>query len=99
MRRSGGEERVLPLAAVLALVTLLWYLGAILLNRQLAEQRLDQSGAVYSTAELIGTPWSLDRPVLPAPPQISPALSHAGSKPAVPSRRSLATHAYGSALP
>ena len=94
MLRSWAEERVLPLAAVLALVTLLWYLGAILLNRQLAEQRLDQSGAVYSTAELIGTTWSLDRPVLPAPHQIWAEFYDTVFNREVTSRRSLVYHAY-----
>ncbi|MBI1779170.1 MAG: ABC transporter permease [Proteobacteria bacterium] len=88
-----AQERALPLTTVLAALTLLWYLAAIWLNADLAEQKLSRSAPTWTTAELIDTAWSLDRPVLPTPDQIWAEFADSVFNREVTSRRSLVYHA------
>lgn len=64
LRRSG------PVAFVLLCIGLLWYAGAIGMNRQGVIERVlaDQPG--WTTQDLVSATLNMERPVLPAPHQV-----------------------------
>jgi len=70
------RDRVLPVAAVLACVLLLWYGGAVGLNRAGAVERVlpNTHPNGHTTADLITTTLNMERPVLPAPHQVAADL-------------------------
>ena len=72
--RSRFHQRVLPVAAVLGVTVLVWYLGCIALNAQGAIERVLSNRPGWGTADLIGVTWSMERPVLPAPHQVAADL-------------------------
>lgn len=65
LRRSG------PVAFVLLCIGLLWYAGAIGMNRQGVIERVlaDQPG--WTTQDLVSATLNMERPVLPAPHQVA----------------------------
>jgi NitT/TauT family transport system permease protein len=67
---SDWRRRVLPVAAVLSAVLLLWYAGAVVLNAPGAIERVLGPKGPYTTPELVAATWSMERPVLPAPHQV-----------------------------
>jgi NitT/TauT family transport system permease protein len=69
MREPG--RRLLPVAAVLTGVVVVWYLGAFALNAPGAIERVLAPKGPYRSAELIAATWSMERPVLPAPHQVA----------------------------
>ncbi|WP_284615789.1 ABC transporter permease [Aquabacterium humicola] len=74
--KADPRQHALPIAAVLAAVLLLWYLGAIGLNSAGAIERVLAPKGAYTTGELITTTWNMQRPVLPSPHQVVIDLWH-----------------------
>ncbi len=71
------HQRLLPVAVVLLSVLLLWYAGAVGLNRAGAVERVlapMHPDGQYSTADLIRSTLNMQRPVLPAPHQVAADL-------------------------
>ncbi len=68
------RTRALPVATLLAALLVVWYLGCIGLNSQGAIERVLAPKGPYTTADLIATTWSIERPVLPAPHQVAADL-------------------------
>ena len=68
------RQRALPVAVVLAVTMLVWYLGCIALNAQGAIERVLPNRPGWSTSDLIAVTWSMERPVLPAPHQVAADL-------------------------
>ena len=70
--RNNGEHRwfadALPVAAVVAVILLVWYAAVIPMNAVVAEGKIAAAGG--GLANTIAVSWSLDRPVLPAPHQV-----------------------------
>lgn len=60
----------LPIAVVLATIVLVWYGLAVALNAQGAIER-DLSDVAWTWQQLVATTWAMERPVLPAPHQVS----------------------------
>ena len=68
------RDRLLPVASVLALVLLLWYAGAVGLNRAGAVDRVlanSHPNGGWTTTDLIHASLNMQRPVLPAPHQVA----------------------------
>ena len=65
------REQVLPVAAVLAAVVVIWYLGCIGLNAQGAIERVLPNQPGWGWRELVAVTWNMERPVLPAPHQVA----------------------------
>lgn len=86
-------DRILPPAAVLGLVAILWYGAAILLNGPQIHERLDNLGAPWSISDFVAGTWSMERPVLPAPHQIAADFYDSVFDTAIDSKRSLVYHA------
>jgi NitT/TauT family transport system permease protein len=86
-------HRALPVATVLGMVVLIWYVAAILLNGPQIRDRLDGMGTPWSMSDFIAATWSMERPVLPAPHQIATDFYDSVFATAMDSKRSLVYHA------
>ena len=67
-------QRWLPVATVLALVLVLWYAGAVALNRAGAVERVlpnTHPNGGWTLRDLVGVTLNMERPVLPAPHQVA----------------------------
>ena len=91
-RLKGG--RALPLATVLGVLLVVWYLASFWLNAPAAVERLNRAGPDWTTAQFFEAVWKLDRPLLPTPDQVATDLwSNTVGRP-VTSNRSLVYHAW-----
>ena len=70
-RWCHATHQAWPVAAVVALLLLVWYAGAVGLNGPQVGERLDNLGRPWGTGDLIRGSWAMERPVLPAPHQIA----------------------------
>jgi len=68
---SSLAQRVLPIAAVLGVTVIVWYLGCIALNAQGAIERVLSNQPNWTTTDLVAATWAMERPVLPAPHQVA----------------------------
>jgi NitT/TauT family transport system permease protein len=88
------KGRVLPILTVVAIILLLWYALAVLLNYNRVSEQLAGTNPDYSIGDLLRGTWSMERPVLPAPDQIAVDLWKSTAELRVTSKRSLLYHAY-----
>ena len=84
----------LPVATVVFLILILWYLAAIGLNAPRVLDQWKMSGSSGNARDLVAATWSMDRPVLPTPTQIGAELFKTVIGEPVSSNRSLVYHAY-----
>jgi NitT/TauT family transport system permease protein len=68
---STLAQRALPVATVLAVTVVVWYLLCIALNSQGAIERVLSNRPGWTPTDLVATTWSMERPVLPAPHQVA----------------------------
>lgn len=68
---AAGWYRAGSVLAVVAVLLLLWYAGAVWLNAPQLIERLDNIGSPWGWQELVSAAWAMERPVLPAPHQIA----------------------------
>lgn len=82
-----------PVAAVVLVILVLWYIFSIILNAPWAHDQAKRADRVLSFGELVDETWSQDKPRLPAPHQVVVELydTIANKKPSSP--RSLIYHA------
>ena len=88
------QMRGLPLITVLALIGVLWYLGAIGLNAQRVRDQLNRTGQPWTTTDLIEGTWSMERPVLPTPDQVLREFWKTTVGTPMTSKRNLLYHAW-----
>jgi NitT/TauT family transport system permease protein len=88
MRRTRGKA--LPILAVLAVVVVVWYAAAVLLNLDLARTLADEGTSEW---QIVQSTLSLDRPLLPAPDQIVGEMYSSIFEQPVSSAKSLVYHA------
>jgi NitT/TauT family transport system permease protein len=93
MTNDRAIDRILPIAAVLGVIVVLWYAAAFLLNEPQTRARLDSTGDAWSISALVAATWSMERPVLPAPHQIAGDFYESVFATAIDSKRSLVYHA------
>ena len=86
-------SRALPVLTVLAVIIAVWYLAAIGMNAQWAQDQAARAGTDLTTGQLIRDTLSQDRPVLPAPHQVAVGLWEGVFGQAITSKRSLVYHA------
>jgi len=72
-RPAGGS--ILPFATVFAVVLIVWYAGAVLLNAPQAKAVLPPADRGHLWA-LLSACWTMQRPELPAPHQVLFTLGH-----------------------
>lgn len=85
---------VLPVASVVALILVVWYGAAILMNGPQVKDRFQREGVTPTNAELVAATYAMERPVLPAPHQIAAEFADSVFGRAVTSKRSLVYHAW-----
>ena len=73
-RQWSLYERMLPAAAVLAVLLALWYVGCIALNAPGAIERVLNNQPGWTAADLVAATLAMERPVLPAPHQVAAEL-------------------------
>jgi NitT/TauT family transport system permease protein len=86
-------DKLLPVAAVIALIILAWYALAVALNWPQVSERLHKNGGTPTTIEIIAGTWSMERPVLPAPDQIVAEFVKTTFEVKVTAKKSLVYHA------
>jgi NitT/TauT family transport system permease protein len=95
LRLRGGHS--LPVLAIVAVLIVIWYLGAIWLNSQRVidlYEADDDLKNTWTTGDLVRDTLSMNRPVLPAPHQVLVELDHSVLDVAPTSNRSLLYHAW-----
>lgn len=92
--RISGVDRYVPVAVVLLVILMIWYLGAIGMNAQWVRDQAARADETMSALEFTKRTLTLDRPVLPAPHQVALGLwdGIAGQK--ITSKRSLVYHGW-----
>ncbi len=91
------EGRAVPVLAIVAVLIVIWYLGAIWLNSQRVIDGYEADEDMqnkWTAGDLIDDTLSMDRPVLPAPHQVLMELDRSVLEVAPNSNRSLLYHAW-----
>ncbi|MFD2238922.1 ABC transporter permease [Aureimonas populi] len=88
-----AQGRAVPVLCVLAVLALVWYAGAVLMNWQTSGERLLRENPAATLAERVGATWSAERPILPAPHQIAAEIWRTTVEVRPTSPRSLVFHA------
>jgi NitT/TauT family transport system permease protein len=83
-----------PVLAVLAVILVLWYAGAVALNAKWTYDQAARSGATVTMGHLLADTMQQERPVLPAPHQVVAELWKGVTFYPVTSKKSLVYHAY-----
>lgn len=86
--------RVMPVATIVAVLIVVWYALAVLLNWPQVTAMMANSNQTASTTEIVGATWSMERPVLPAPHQVIAEFWKTTVETAPTSKRSLLYHAW-----
>lgn len=63
-------KRTTPLVTIVAVLIVVWYIGAVLMNLSLVRGGFEREEAPYTTMELLEGTMSAERPLLPAPHQV-----------------------------
>jgi NitT/TauT family transport system permease protein len=93
MLKALGAGKTGPVLIVCAVLTVIWYGAAILLNGDLQRDAFANAGKTdYTLVELIDGTWSQERPKLPTPGQILIELNKTVIDTAPTSKRSLVYH-------
>jgi NitT/TauT family transport system permease protein len=92
-RPTWLAERV-PILVVVAILLVLWYLAAILMNAPLVRDQFERAETQYSTADLIAGTLDAERPLVPAPHQVAAQLIDSVFGYPLDSPRSLAYHSW-----
>ena len=87
-------KRAVPVACVLAVITVLWYLAAVWLNSAWVYDQAARADTTVTFGQMAVQTMNLDRPVLPAPHQVVAELARSTLGMAVTSKRSLVYHAW-----
>ncbi len=91
-RIVGG--RVFPVLVVVLSILVIWYAGAVLLNRAWVLDQAQRAGVELSVGEVVAQSWSQERPRLPAPHQVVEDFWNSTFGTRVTSKRSLVRHAW-----
>jgi len=96
-RAKLRDGHALPVIAILAVLIVIWYAGAVWLNSQRVIDGYnddDDMKGKWTTSDLIRDTLSMNRPVLPAPDQVLMELDRSVLEVAPTSNRSLLYHAW-----
>jgi len=91
---SGALDAAVPVAVIVAILVVLWYIAAVALNAGIVRDGFERAGTAYTTEELIAATLSNDRPLLPAPHQILVELKKTVLDVDPTSKRSLVYHGW-----
>lgn len=92
---SGGmRERALPVLAVLGIIVVIWYAGAVWLNSTWVYDQAERDGVTVGFSEMVSKTMAQERPLLPPPHQVVAELWQGVTGQAVTSKRSLVYHGF-----
>ncbi|MBI3366919.1 MAG: ABC transporter permease subunit, partial [Burkholderiales bacterium] len=74
MATTSKGSSLLPVATVLAVTVVVWYLGCVGLNAPGAIERVLVNRPGWGATDLLEVVWNMERPVLPAPQQVAQDL-------------------------
>jgi len=83
-----------PILAVVAVLFVLWYLAAFLMNAPQIRDAFERNDVKYTLSDVIAGTMNADRPVVPAPHQVVKELYDSIFGYPLDSRRNLAYHAW-----
>jgi NitT/TauT family transport system permease protein len=86
--------RALPVATVLAVILMLWYLFAVILNAPWERDQAERAGTTIATSQLMVNTMAQERPVLPAPHQVIIEIWRTTVEKRITSKRSLVFHGW-----
>jgi NitT/TauT family transport system permease protein len=86
--------RALPVLTVLLAIVVLWYGAAVWMNAQWTRDQAARAGTTVSFAELVADTWAQDRPLLPAPHQVTAEIWKTTVETRLTSPRNLLHHAW-----
>ena len=87
-------RKALPVLAVLGIILVLWYAGAVWLNSQWVIDQAARAGTEVTFSEIVRDTMNQQRPKLPPPHQVGAALWEGITGEPVTSKRSLVYHAW-----
>ena len=92
---SGGmKDKALPVLAVLGIIVVIWYAGAVWLNSTWVYDQAERDGVTVGFAEMVSKTMAQERPLLPPPHQVVAELWQGVTGQAVTSKRSLVYHGF-----
>lgn len=86
--------KAVPVTAMLLFLLLLWYAGAVFLNKDRVTDKFGGPENPLSLSELINHSWAMERPILPAPHQVAVEINKTVFQKKITSKRSLVYHAW-----
>lgn len=89
---TGVFGRVAPVAVVVAAIMIVWYGFTVHLNAPWQIERYEKAGTEWRMADLVRDTMAQERPVLPAPHQITTEIWNTTVKKKITSKRSLVYH-------
>jgi NitT/TauT family transport system permease protein len=92
---SGGmKDKALPVLAVLGIIVVIWYAGAVWLNSTWVYDQAERDGVTVGFSEMVSKTMAQERPLLPPPHQVVAELWQGVTGQAVTSKRSLVYHGF-----
>jgi NitT/TauT family transport system permease protein len=95
--RSVARSRfasVLPVSSIFAVLILVWYLAALVMNIPGVRDGFEREETSYTMRDLVLGAWNAERPVLPTPHQIIGEIGNSVLSYPLTSNRNLAYHAW-----
>ncbi len=86
--------KTIPVLAVVLSLVVIWYAGAVYLNKDTLISNYERNNVTWYTGKLIDDAWSMERPILPAPHQIAVEINKTVFQKKITSKRSLVYHAW-----
>lgn len=88
------RDKALPVLAVLGIIVVIWYAGAVWLNSTWVYDQAERDGVTVGFSEMVGKTMAQERPLLPPPHQVVAELWQGVTGQAVTSKRSLVYHGF-----
>ena len=85
---------VLPVITVVVCIIAIWYAGAVFMNAPFERDQAERAGVETSFAEILPKTMAQERPVLPAPHQVTKEIWKTTVKTRLTSKRSLLWHSW-----
>ena len=92
--RGGMKDKALPVLAVLGIIVVIWYAGAVWLNSTWVYDQAERDSVTVGFSEMVSKTMAQERPLLPPPHQVVAELWQGVTGQAVTSKRSLVYHGF-----
>ena len=93
-KKATARDKAMPVLLISALIIVIWYIAAILLNAPFQRDQDRRDNVTPTTSEFIMKTWSQPKPTMPAPHQVAEALYKGVFTVKLTSARSLVYHSW-----